>query len=250
MEYPGRIIQADDPDTAVVDAVRQRLNARGYHADAVDGFDAPTAFTAAVRYFQSTHVDSSGRPLKVDGAVGPNTWAALFGASSIATTVPAKALAIAEGQIGVLESPPGSNAGPDVMRYLDSVGCPPGSSWCMAFVHWCLLAASKPGPCPAPSSGGVLDVYNRTRASAPHRIIMKAEALANPGLLQPGCVFIMDHGGGKGHTGFVKSVKGAALTTIEGNTNTNASREGVGVFELTRRSVTDEELVAFIDFGR
>ncbi|TAD81184.1 MAG: CHAP domain-containing protein, partial [Bacteroidetes bacterium] len=35
--------------------------------------------------------------------------------------------------------------------------------------------------------------------------------------------------------GLVKSVNGGFITVIEGNTNDNGSREGIGVFERTRK---------------
>lgn len=158
---------------------------------------------------------------------------------------------MAESQLGIMEVPPGSNDGPDVIKFLHSAGANAGDAWCMAFVHWCVQEAAKPAPCPAPVSAGVLDVLNTTRQNHPGRFISKASVLANLGQVQTGWVFILDHGHGHGHTGFVKSLhNGGALRTIEGNTNNTASSEGVGVFELQRRSVTDDELVGFIDFSR
>lgn len=46
------------------------------------------------------------------------------------------ALNVAITQIGVKEEPPGSNTGPQVKKYLISVGLGP-NPWCLAFVHWC-----------------------------------------------------------------------------------------------------------------
>jgi hypothetical protein len=60
-------------------------------------------------------------------------------------------------------------------------------------------------------------------------------------------VFIMDHGGGLGHTGLVESVQGGLITTIEGNTNTALSREGGGVYRLTRKLVEINK--GFIDYA-
>jgi len=59
--------------------------------------------------------------------------------------------------------------------------------------------------------------------------------VANPGLIQPGMVFIMDFGGGMGHTGFVERVEGGYLHTIEGNTDASQTREGGGVYRLQRK---------------
>ena len=49
---------------------------------------------------------------------------------------------------------------------------------------------------------------------------------------QPGDIFIMDFGAGKGHTGFVSAVKGNRIETVEGNSNDEGSREG---FEVCRK---------------
>jgi surface antigen len=49
------------------------------------------------------------------------------------------------------------------------------------------------------------------------------------GTPERGDIFIMDFGGGKGHTGFVAEIKGDRIMTIEGNSNGQGSREGVEV---------------------
>jgi hypothetical protein len=48
----------------------------------------------------------------------------------------------------------------------------------------------------------------------------------------PGDIFIMDFGKGKGHTGFVESVNGDIIHTIEGNSNDDGNREG---YEVCRK---------------
>ena len=53
--------------------------------------------------------------------------------------------------------------------------------------------------------------------------------------MKPGMIFVMDHGGGKGHTGLVVSIAGGLLNTIEGNTDASKTREGGGVYRLTRK---------------
>ena len=64
--------------------------------------------------------------------------------------------------------------------------------------------------------------------------VTAAKARTNPGLVRPGMVFIIDHGGGLGHTGLVEKVAGDVLTNIEGNTDASRTREGGGVYRLTR----------------
>jgi hypothetical protein len=72
--------------------------------------------------------------------------------------------------------------------------------------------------------------------------------LANPALVKPGMVFILDHGSGLGHTGFVRQSVAGALITVEGNTNNDGTSNGIGVFELKRRKIIDASLKGFLDF--
>lgn len=60
-------------------------------------------------------------------------------------------------------------------------------------------------------------------------------------------IFTMDHGGGLGHTGLVESVTGGIMTTLEGNSNVGGSREGIGVFRLTRKVNSVNK--GFIDYA-
>ncbi len=257
MDFPGRIIKVGEADGNVVRAIVAGLATRGLHATSPDGvYDK--GLKALVSAFQSIHVDALGRPLHIDGEVGQLTWGAIFGATPV-TDVPTgaagAALGIAVSQIGIREQPPGSNRGPEVDRYLREVGLDPdhgppgGYSWCMAFVHWCFVHAAAPGTTtPFPRVAGCLDAFATVRRTAPQRIITRAQAIASPGTIRPGMVFILDHGSGHGHTGMVRQSVGGALKTVEGNTNTDGSNNGVGVFELNRRSVMDKQLLGFIDF--
>jgi hypothetical protein len=79
------------------------------------------------------------------------------------------------------------------------------------------------------------------------RKIIGPDATASPLLVKPGFIFIINHGGGQGHTGIVSSVEGPFIKTIEGNSNPAGSREGLGVFELTRKINTIN--AGFIDYS-
>jgi hypothetical protein len=61
-------------------------------------------------------------------------------------------------------------------------------------------------------------------------------------------VFVQDFGGGKGHTGLVESVQGGRIVTLEGNTNDEGSREGIGVFRRTGRKILTINK-GFIDYA-
>jgi len=250
MHYPGRIIRKGEKDVQLVKAIKTKLNeALGFMdqkelmLDANDGNYGPKT-ESAVKFFQSRHVDAEGMLLRQDGEMGPNTWAALFGDDTVnASSAPKDPFlvrvlqtAAAEEAKHVREDPKNSNRGPEVDRYVASSGAPMGSSWCCAFVYWCFeQAAEATGRAnPMPRTAGCLTHWQQ----AVHqrvKCIPAQQAIENPALVEAGMVFIMDHGSGMGHTGFVEKVSGGVLTTIEGNTDASKTREGGGVYRLTRK---------------
>jgi hypothetical protein len=50
-------------------------------------------------------------------------------------------------------------------------------------------------------------------------------------------VFVISTGGGMGHAGLFSRVVGNRMETIEGNTNDGGSREGIGVFRRSGRTL-------------
>ena len=254
--FPGRLIKINEPDAAIVKTIAAQLKAKGYAPTSPPGvFDA--AFKSLVKLYQAQNVDALGRPLEVDGEVGSMSWGSLFSVPAVAAPAggpAAAALAVAISQIGVQEQPEGSNRGPKVDEYQRAAGLtlPAGSGagyfWCMAFVFWCFKEAAAPNAPVFPKTAGCLDAWNKVKAKSPGKVITRAAAMANPALVKPGMVFILDYGGGQGHTGFVRKSVSGALLTVEGNSNSSGSRNGLGVFELNRRKVTDKNLKGFIDF--
>ncbi len=252
MQYPGRVIKIGEADKALVANIVAVLAKRGYPSPPGQT-DYDVNLFALVKLYQAQNVDAAGRPLQIDGEIGSFTWGSLFGAEAVTTSstgLAGAALGVALSQVGVMEKPPGSNKGPEVNAYLKSVGLGGGFFWCMAFVHWCFERAAKGrgSANPFPKTAGCLDAWNRVGRANPARRISAAQARVNPSLIKPGMVFILDLGKGNGHTGFVRQSIGGALRTIEGNSNNGGSRNGVGVFELNRRKVTDKELKGFLDF--
>lgn len=251
MDYPGYVVTIGAP-SAETDAIAARLAELGYRRPTGSiGYDG--SFASLVKLYQSQHVDALGRPLKIDGDVGPLTWGSLFGAAPTIVAprgLAGAALGHAVAQVGVREDPVGSNRGPIVDLYLASVGLAPGSYWCMAFVHWCFDQAAHDlaRPNTFPRSGSCVDAWQRVSDAAPGCVISRAAALADPSLVRPGLVFILDFGGGHGHTGFVRQAAAGALRTVEGNSNDDGSDNGIGVFDLNRRTVTDPHLLGFLDF--
>ncbi len=143
-----------------------------------------------------------------------------------------------------MEVPPGSNRGPEVDAYVQSVGLPPSGAypWCAAFVHWCFAKATvevrQPNPCPR--TGSALGLW--LKAKPEQRITEMAE-------VKPGMVFVLDLGHGTGHVGFIETARKIRFTTIEGNSNAGGSREGVGVFKR-ERVFSVNTLKGFLDFSR
>ncbi|GAA5786439.1 CHAP domain-containing protein [Chitiniphilus shinanonensis] len=262
MDYPKRVIKAGEQDAAIVRAVKLQLNQKlVLDNDPQERLDPDNPefgprMKQLVKLFQARNVDDQGRPLKQDGEIGSLTWAALFGDATVDSSAKAddkllaRALKIAAGEEKkkVREVPRNSNRGPEVDEYLKRAGVSPGLSWCCAFVYWCFDEAAKAldRGNPMVRTAGCLDHWQRATGKGARRIRAK-DAIADPSLVKAGMVFIMDHGGGKGHTGFVESVNGGLLTTIEGNTDASRTREGGGVYRLTRK--VSEINAGYIDYS-
>jgi hypothetical protein len=238
MQYPGRIIQKDEADINIVKAIQKRLNECNCGPLQEIGIFGPKT-VQAVKLFQSLNKDSNNLPLVADGKIGSLTWEALFGAGTVPLDAEPpnlllkKVMEKAYSQIGVKENPLGSNGGPEVDRYLASVGLGTGFYWCMAFVYWCFQEGAKElrQANPAVKTGGVLKQWNQSTG----RKILSPQAIQNPSLIKPGHIFIMDFGGGKGHTGLVFKVEGGNIRTIEGNSSSDGSRNGIAVVDNIRK---------------
>src|SRR5687767_8447454 len=169
MTFPNRVIKEGETNKTIVKAIQLRLNELGCGPlEGTGVFGAKTK--AAVKLFRSTHRDQLGNPLEIDGKIGSITWAVLFDEEQIPeiSEAPNKLLedAVNEAlsQLGVMEQPAGSNSGPQVNKYLASVGLDPGFFWCAAYIFWCFdEAAKKAGRSnPLVKTGGVMKHWNNT----------------------------------------------------------------------------------------
>lgn len=255
--YPGRIIKLEANDASIVRPLQLRLKALGCGDLKGTGFFGQNTETA-VKFFQARFSDVQGNPLEIDGEVGPLTWGALFGPETIPnpSTAPTKlmerALEKAVSQIGVREDPIGSNRGEKVEEYLRSVGRNPGDAWCMSFVYWCYQKAAEDleSENPLVVTGHCLTHWFEAGRRNTRRITTN-EARNDPSLVRPGMIFIIDVGdpGDDGHTGLVEEViSGGLLVTVEGNTNTDGSANGIGVFRRKERKIAKINK-GFIDYG-
>lgn len=163
-----------------------------------------------LRRFQTNATDWTGRPLRVDGQLGPRTRWAL--AIADLPRHRRDIVQIACSQVGVEEVPAGSNRGVAIDGYLRPAGVGLGQPWCAAFVSWVLREAGVPR-----------EEFRYTASAAG---LLKQLRPAVGGLM-PGDVFGWVNPDGTGHVGFVIGDDGTpagAVITCEGN-----SRHGVRV---------------------
>jgi hypothetical protein len=254
--YPGRVLKVGVSAAETVKILQHRLNAVGCGPVAEDGVFDKANTERAVKLFQARFPDVTGRPLAIDGVVGSLTWGALFGASTVPfnsvapSPLTKAAIDFALTQTDVREQPVGSNSGPEVDAYLRAVGLDPGFAWCVAFTHFCFKkgAESLGVSNPHIKTAGVLDHWNLAGKKAKVVRVTNAKAVADPGLVKPGSLFIIDLGGGLGHSGMVLEVANGRLVTVEGNTNDNGSRNGIGVFRRDSRKISTINK-GFIDYS-
>lgn len=122
-------------------------------------------------------------------------------------------VAIAQREVGVTESPPGSNDAPRIADYRSAV---PGASvgpWCAYFVSWVARQAGVP----LGDTGGGFGYVPDVRAWA-QRAGRWTEASA--GVPRPGDLIVWS-----GHIGMVEGVRpDGSIQTIEGNSSDRVSR--------------------------
>jgi hypothetical protein len=262
MKYPGRRIVMGETDARIVKALKVALNRalslRGADAVALDPANPlfGPKMKQAVLLFQTRNVDGQGQPLKADGEVGAVTWEILFGDNQVPSSTTAAdgflqqvlAMAVAEEGKGIREKPPNTNRGPEVEAYLKRAGVPAGSAWCCAFMYWCFDEAAKAAGRVNPmfKTAHCMNHWNKAPSVGARRIVGKT-AVDDPGQLRPGMMFIIDHGGGFGHTGMIERVDGGYITCIEGNTDASRTREGGGVYRLSRKINTINK--GFLDYA-
>ena len=136
-----------------------------------------------------------------------------------------RALAIAEGQLGQAEQPPGSNDGPAIAAYRSATaGAAAGEPWCAYFASWVARQAGVPLGDQGQGFGYVGDIWNWAQQTG--------RAIPNgPGVTPaPGDLIVFgDH-----HVGIVENVlPNGSIQTIEGNYSDQVSRVVRGASEAT-----------------
>lgn len=134
-------------------------------------------------------------------------------------------LKIAQGEIGVKESPANSNNVKYNTWYYGRTVSGAAYPWCMAFIMWLM------------AQGGVTVPVKTASCSALLTSAKKAGQLVTGGY-KAGDVLLFNFSGGRSptHTGILESVSGSTLTTIEGNTSTANDTNGGAVMRRTRKT--------------
>lgn len=140
-----------------------------------------------------------------------------------------RTLHVAASQVGVRET--SQNWGPVVRVYLAVAGLFTKAPWCAAFVTWCLVQAGA-------------DRKKLPKFAASTYYWWEWARVNQLGVHKParGHIGVYNDKGG-GHIWLWTSEE----ATIEGNTNNDGSREGVGVFRRVRRSTGKHARVAIIE---
>ena len=132
-------------------------------------------------------------------------------------------LSVAQGELGVTESPRGSNnVKYNTWFYRKEVSG--NYPWCMAFVQWVIAQAGGKAPVRTASCGSLM------------RGAKKAGEWVT-GEYQAGDVLIYDLPGGAetDHCGICESCDGSTVTAIEGNTSVSDASNGGEVRRMTRK---------------
>jgi len=148
---------------------------------------------------------------------------------------------IASHDVGVMEVPLGSNRGARVDEYQAYTGLPLGSAYCSSACSlWIHEAAQALGVTPEfKKSGSALGVVRNN----PDLFFTELTSADIP------CLGInQDADGQHGHCFLIVGLDEATghLQTVDPNSNNGGSREGVGVFLLNRRTVSDPERKGYV----
>ena len=196
------------------------------------GVAAPTAPAPASTSTATPSSDQFAQMLRtasVPGATAtgaPTATAAPGAAGAIApaalpagNTPAARMVALAQGEVGQAEQPPGSNNSPRIAQYrAATAGAPGPGPWCAYFTSWLARSAGVPVGEHGQGFGSVDALYawaQRTGRAVP------ASSGQDP---RPGDLIVWDE-----HIGMVESVRpDGSIQTIEGNSSDRVSQRTYG----------------------
>jgi len=225
--------------------VQQALAALGLLPGPLDAAYGP-ATAAAVKAFQSA------RGLDVDGWVGAQTRAALAAAAAATaggigpparpgSAIGKEALAEAARQIGVKESPAGSNRTAFGLWYGQD-----GVPWCNIFVSYCFQVGAGYTICAGSRGAGVKAGKGCAFVPSTKAWLETAGMWVGRTEPQAGDIVIFNWNGGRpDHIGIVeRSLGNGQFTTVEGNTSLGNESNGGEVMRRQR------DLLHVDGFGR
>ena len=155
---------------------------------------------------------SLASPTSASGApygAGATSFAQALGDASSGGEAGRRIVALAEGQIGQAEQPPGSNESPAIAEYRAATqGAIPGAPWCAYFTSWVARQAGEPLGSAGQGLGSVAEIWSWARSTG--RAVVNA-----PGVRpKPGDLIVF----GEDHVGIVKeALPNGRIETIEGN---------------------------------
>ncbi len=157
----------------------------------------------------------------------------LAGIAAHAQTAAPRHIRIAEGYVGIHETPKNSNRGPEIDQFSRHLGVPLGSSYCASFGSFVLDSARVSYPV----IRSAVATQFITDKSIPAKDVLMGRVQ-----LQGGEIAIWRNGySWQGHFGFVKTqLSLSSLRTIEANTSPSAAgsqRDGGGIYLKTRTIV-------------
>jgi CHAP domain len=156
----------------------------------------------------------TGSPTTAPGAVGAG--GAIAPAAAPAGNSPAaRMVALAQGEVGQAEQPPGSNDSPRIAQYRSATAGAPGPGpWCAYFTSWLARSAGVPVGDQGQGFGSVDALYAWAQRSG--RAIPASSGQAP----RPGDLIVWNE-----HIGIVESVlPDGRIQTIEGNSSDRVSR--------------------------
>ncbi len=233
-EAPGRAASAAAGESSFAAELEQAT--AGYQgasatAAALDGSQPSVASmldasdTSAVPGASIPAAFNSSYPLQsLDGVAGSS-------GVSPAASPGSRIVAIAEGQLGQTEQPPGTNESPAIAQYRTATaGAIPGAPWCAYFASWVARQAGEPIGEGGEGAGAVSEVWSWAQSSG--------RAIVNgPGVVpKPGDLIVF----GDEHVGIVRDVlPDGQIQTIEGNyenkvaANVRSPTEATGYVEMS-----------------
>ncbi|MCW2954849.1 MAG: domain containing protein, partial [Conexibacter sp.] len=160
-----------------------------------------------------------GGALGAPGAIGGS--GAIGGATAPFGGGAAAMVALAQGEVGQAEMPPGSNDSPRIAMYRQAT---PGSGvgpWCAYFASWLARSAGEPLGAQGQGFGSVDQLYAWAQGAG--RAVRNGQGYVP----KPGDLIVFDE-----HVGMVESaLPNGQLQTIEGNSSDRVSRNVRGANE-------------------